>query len=135
VNKPASRGETLQARRAALHARAAALRGDFGRHVQVLQPPLAAVDRVRGGLAWLSRHPVLPAAAFGLIALLATRRRRRRAAHRRAVGAAALGIGATVVAAARWSQLGRWAARAWWAWRMARTGLRTLQASRARRPR
>ncbi|MEO7246805.1 MAG: hypothetical protein ABIX12_16855, partial [Rubrivivax sp.] len=128
-----SRDSDLHARRVGLQARAAALRSDFRLHVKVLQPPLAAIDRVRGGLAWLSRRPLWPAAALAVSALLATRRRRPAAvAGRRA--ASTRGIGGSAATSAQWGKLGRWTARAWGGWRMVRGGLRALRASHGRPP-
>ena len=49
--------------------RSAQLRRDLAQQAQSLVAPLAQVDRVRGGLSWLFRHPlVLAALVAGVVA-------------------------------------------------------------------
>lgn len=53
--------------------RSAALRENFGNFASVWMPAFAAADRVRAGLVWLRRHPLLPVAS--LVAILVARPR------------------------------------------------------------
>ena len=51
--------------------RSAQLRRDLAQHAQPLIAPLAQADRVRGGVSWLFRHPLMLAAlAAGFVALV-----------------------------------------------------------------
>lgn len=53
--------------------RSGALRDNFGNYATVWMPVFAAADRVRAGLRWLRRHPLLP--VVSLIAVLVARPR------------------------------------------------------------
>ena len=53
--------------------RSAALRENFGNYATTWMPVFAAGDRVRTGLLWLRRHPLLPVVA--MIAALVARPR------------------------------------------------------------
>lgn len=56
-----------------LQMQSAALRAAFADHARAWTPALAAVDRVRLGVAWLRRHPALPVTV--LVAALVARPR------------------------------------------------------------
>ncbi len=53
--------------------RSGALREDFGHYATVWMPLFSATDRLRAGLHWLRRHPLLPVAS--LVALMVARPR------------------------------------------------------------
>lgn len=53
--------------------RSGALRENFGNYATVWMPAFAAADRVRAGLHWLRRHPLLPVTT--LVAVMVARPR------------------------------------------------------------
>lgn len=91
------RRRIVELRREELRLRSAELRLHMAAHAQVLEPPLALADRVRGGLQWLRANPQWPVGAAAALLVLRPRR--------------AL----------------RWAGRAWWGWRTWRRTLRLIQ--------
>jgi hypothetical protein len=54
--------------------RSAQLRRDVAQHAQVLAGPLAQVDRLRGAVSWLRRHPVLLTALVAAAVALTPRK-------------------------------------------------------------
>lgn len=84
----AGRARELQLKRERLRVRSAELRLAVRRESQVLELPLAVADRVVAGARWLRRNPQWPLGALAVLVVLRPRR--------------AL----------------RWAARAWWGWRL-----------------
>lgn len=74
---PRARPRTLaavRARRQELSERAAAQREELARHLGGLAPALAAGDRLAAFGGWVRSHPVLVAAAAGVIVALWPRR-------------------------------------------------------------
>ena len=90
-------------RREQLLVRSTALRLRLARDGQALEAPLAIADNVRNALHWLWQHPEWPVGGLVVLAVLRPRR--------------------------AW----RWAARAWWAWRLWQRSGRLLVALASRR--
>lgn len=68
------RTAALARRQRLLLVRSSELRGQFARHAQPWQQPLALADQVHAGWRWLRAHPEVPLAAAAVLVLLRPRR-------------------------------------------------------------